>query len=284
MVLMPGEDIEIDVTFAPKGGDPGTRTASVKFTLDGPKEVVAELTGEAGTRTLAVNPTAISFPMTTFGKYQRRTVAITNTGTMPVELSEIVVSPDNGTFEVGKIDRMEIPAGATEYLEVTFVAPGAPGTTEATLDVRGNMTNVAQVLLSGPSAGKTKKQDDNPNSTIPSQIGVIEDGVDAADGLENLSTSGVETGSGVAGMTLRQSIPNPGRDLVEISYVLANPGQVELALYDASGRLVRVIDAGDRPAGERTVRVDVRDLAGGVYHYRLMANGATLTRSLSVVM
>ena len=98
-----------------------------------------------------------------------------------------------------------------------------------------------------------------------------------------MSVSGVAGEVTAGGVALRQSVPNPSRDVAEISYTLPTRGEVTLALYDGNGRLVRVLEQGMREAGEQRVMVRVSDLSSGVYHYRLTAAGHTLAQTMTVV-
>jgi hypothetical protein len=75
---------------------------------------------------------------------------------------------------------------------------------------------------------------------------------------------------------LRQNHPNPFNPTTTISFALASSMQVSVAVYDASGRLVRSLVEGVRDAGPNEVTWDGRDDAGnrvatGVYLYRLTA-------------
>jgi len=67
-----------------------------------------------------------------------------------------------------------------------------------------------------------------------------------------------------------------------VKYRLAEEGEMELRLYDDRGREVRVLDRGRRESGDHVVRFRVDDLSSGVYHYRLIANGQALSRSMTV--
>jgi len=282
-MIQPGEELELGVVFAPTGA-PGDRSAMLKVTAGNNIEVTADLTGMAGTRMMEVTPAAINFPGTTVGRYQRRMVTITNTGTMPMRVGQIeVTGADMANFQVGTLPQRDIEPGYSERVEVTFV-PGAQGTPTATLVINGNATNApGQVLLSG-TAFKTKNPDDDDPS-IPGRGVSDRDAV--RNGLEHpedgLSVSGVEMATSVAGVTLYQSVPNPARDVVEISYSLVKGADVELGLYDVSGRLVRVLESGSRQAGENSVRIAVGDLAVGTYHYRLTVDGHSLSRTLTIV-
>ncbi|MFH1501598.1 MAG: M6 family metalloprotease domain-containing protein, partial [Candidatus Eisenbacteria bacterium] len=73
--------------------------------------------------------------------------------------------------------------------------------------------------------------------------------------------------------------PNPLNPGTSISYGLPEPGgRVTLRVYDVSGRLVRTLENGHRPAGRYTAHWDGTDstgapVASGVYFYRLEAPG-----------
>ncbi len=77
---------------------------------------------------------------------------------------------------------------------------------------------------------------------------------------------------------LSQNFPNPFNPTTKIDYVIINPSQVSLKVYDAAGRLVRTLVDGEQPRGMYSVGVDARGLASGVYFYQLIAtprSGAT---------
>jgi hypothetical protein len=89
--------------------------------------------------------------------------------------------------------------------------------------------------------------------------------------------------AGASGIRLLPSTPNPFRLDTAIHYTLPAAVDVHLAVYDAAGRLVRVLESARRPAGSHRVVWDGRSgdgrrVAGGVYFYRLRAGGEALTR------
>ncbi len=70
--------------------------------------------------------------------------------------------------------------------------------------------------------------------------------------------------------------PNPFNPRTSISFALDQPAQVSLDIFDARGRFVRSLLAGETPAGPQTVTwnglsSDGRAAAAGVYFYRLLA-------------
>jgi hypothetical protein len=82
---------------------------------------------------------------------------------------------------------------------------------------------------------------------------------------------------------LEAARPNPFRDGTRIAFELPAAGDVDLAIYDVTGRLVRTLATGPHPAGARTVTWDGADESGrraaaGVYFVRLRAGDEVRTR------
>lgn len=89
---------------------------------------------------------------------------------------------------------------------------------------------------------------------------------------------------------LGPAFPNPMRDQTEIPFTPASEIRppLSLAIYDASGRLVRVLTSHQSRAASHSFIWDGRDSEGrpvgsGVYFYRLEAGSFTATQKLVVV-
>ena len=104
--------------------------------------------------------------------------------------------------------------------------------------------------------------------------------------LEPLETTSVGDDRPAAVTRLRQNAPNPfASGGTRIAFSLAEPGEVSLRIYDAGGRLVRVLADGPRAAGVHEESWDGRDgrgrwAASGVYYYRLDARAFSRTRRM----
>jgi len=82
--------------------------------------------------------------------------------------------------------------------------------------------------------------------------------------------------------------PNPTRSGMRFQFSLAREGRVRAQLFDLSGHLIAKILDGDFTAGLHAAGWDGRTLEGssaapGMYYLSLSANGARLTRQVSVI-
>lgn len=89
------------------------------------------------------------------------------------------------------------------------------------------------------------------------------------------------------GFFLAPAAPNPFRQHVTFAYYLPSAQSVRLAIFDAAGRLVKVLVDRSEPAGPHAVLWQGRDeqdiaVAAGVYFCRLEAGDQTQTRKVIV--
>jgi hypothetical protein len=79
--------------------------------------------------------------------------------------------------------------------------------------------------------------------------------------------------------------PSPFRAATRIAWGTRDAGRVDLRVYDVRGREVRVLEGGERTAGEYAATWDGRDAHGaiaepGVYFLRLRSGGRAVTRRI----
>jgi hypothetical protein len=85
-----------------------------------------------------------------------------------------------------------------------------------------------------------------------------------------------------------QAYPNPTSDQMTVSLTLANAGNLDLELYDVTGKQVLVISSGGasstmHPAGTFDLPVDLSGLASGSYILAARLPGQLLEQSIVVV-
>jgi hypothetical protein len=88
-----------------------------------------------------------------------------------------------------------------------------------------------------------------------------------------------------AASVLHQNVPNPVNPTTTIAFDLAQPGPVQLRVFDVAGRLVRTLVTGRRAAGPHAVTWNGLDdrgarVASGLYFYALHAGGEVVTRRM----
>src|SRR5262249_44792704 len=81
---------------------------------------------------------------------------------------------------------------------------------------------------------------------------------------------------------LGRSVPNPSKGQTSFEFSLPRQEPAELAISDLGGRRVATLVNGALSAGEHRVHWDSREVASGVYFYRLTAGGETAVRKLLV--
>jgi hypothetical protein len=84
---------------------------------------------------------------------------------------------------------------------------------------------------------------------------------------------------------LAQSAPNPFRGSTALRFAIPAAGPVRLTVFNVAGRRVADLVNGTLPAGTHTVSwngrdADGRNVASGVYLYRLEAAGERLTKEM----
>jgi hypothetical protein len=94
-----------------------------------------------------------------------------------------------------------------------------------------------------------------------------------------------DAGGGRTAALRARALPNPGAGDIRILFENAQAGPVEVAIYDARGRRVRLLEDGWRGAGNHEVSWDGRDddgrpLPGGVFLARIRASGESLTEKI----
>jgi len=83
--------------------------------------------------------------------------------------------------------------------------------------------------------------------------------------------------------SLDQNYPNPFNATTNISFSLADAGNVSLNVYDIAGRLVVTLVDGQMDAGQHVVVWDASSVSSGVYFYKLATADYTATKSMNLL-
>ncbi len=77
--------------------------------------------------------------------------------------------------------------------------------------------------------------------------------------------------------------PNPSRCIANIIYNLNKSGNVKISLYDATGRLLNILENESKSAGTHTLTLDNHSLSNGIYFVRVESPEGTATRMMIIV-
>jgi hypothetical protein len=68
---------------------------------------------------------------------------------------------------------------------------------------------------------------------------------------------------------LSQNFPNPFNPSTTFNYSLKNAGDVQIEIFDASGKEIKKIVDGYRAAGSYQVNFSAGNLPSGIYYYKI---------------
>ena len=98
-----------------------------------------------------------------------------------------------------------------------------------------------------------------------------------------VSHVGEDSTQEIGGFEISQNHPNPFNPITTIGYTLPGREHVRVAVIDILGQEIAVLTDGIQEAGEHIVQRDAREMASGVYFYRLNASGRSITRKMLLV-
>ena len=82
---------------------------------------------------------------------------------------------------------------------------------------------------------------------------------------------------------LHQNYPNPFNPSTTIKYAVPNTSQVSIKVYDMTGQEVASLVNEMKEAGTYEIKFDARNLASGIYIYRMIADNFTSVKKLNVL-
>lgn len=147
--------------------------------------------------------------------------------------------------------------------------------------VTGRVTDTEEAPVAGASIRFI--DEDNPQDAFGDTT--------AGDGsysvLLSLPTS-IETGAVPGGFQLFPNYPNPFNSSTLIPYSLAEPGHIELTVYNLLGQRVRTLEDSHLPAGGHAAAWDGRGdngnwVSAGVYLYRLQLEGQAAAGKMTLI-
>lgn len=157
ITLSPGEKLDLGVVLLPDtNGADGMREVEVLIILANGDTARARVTGYAGRRTLEVSPASLfEGGQVEIGQSLRRYVVVTNSGTLPVKLTNVTITgPNAAEYAVWVPALRVLEPGESDFYEVSY-EPTTPGAHSGTLEIHSNGTNGVQTVMLGGEAMST---------------------------------------------------------------------------------------------------------------------------------
>lgn len=156
----------------------------------------------------------------------------------------------------------------------------------------GVSDNSGNYTIKGLTPGSYKVSADAPgyNKGTSTSASVSYDAVgNPVTTTTNLSISGVlgNDGGNVSNspntFAMEQNFPNPFNPSTTISYTMAQSSNVTLKIYNVIGQLVETLVDSYQEAGSYSISFNATSLSSGVYFYRLEAQGAVVTKKMTLL-
>jgi hypothetical protein len=142
----------------------------------------------------------------------------------------------------------------------------------------GGLNDLQSIAMNGKSNFTYVDETAVPGKSYRYMIGVVDGEGEFVSPIQSFTMPSAST-------RLEQNSPNPFNPQTAIRFSLSSKENVTLAIYDVSGRLVRVLMSGAQDTGTHSITWDGRNDAGatvgsGVYFYRLDAGKFTATKKM----
>ncbi|MCW8824267.1 MAG: T9SS type A sorting domain-containing protein [Ignavibacteriaceae bacterium] len=246
----------------------------VKVSIDGGLTFPFTIFDKAGDELATVAPTSNSFVPTSSGDWATFSYPLENIVTFS---SVSVQSPNGGEVWV---------AGETEDITWSGV-----NVNDVKIELStNNGTDWSTIIESTPNTGSyswvVTAQDSSDECLI--RITNVENGFvyDVSDGvftIDVVSSLGEELESNPTEFNLAQNYPNPFNPSTTIRYAVPKTSQVSIKIYDLTGQEVASLVNEVKEVGTYEVKFDARNLASGVYLYKMIAGDFSSIKKLNVL-
>jgi hypothetical protein len=129
----------------------------------------------------------------------------------------------------------------------------------------GPFERLTAALVTGGSPYRYVDREAPSGATLYYRLGAV----DRRGREEMMGMVSIVAGGRIARTELLPNAPNPFVASTDLRFALVRTEPVRLSIFDTRGRLVRVLSAGERPAGVHVLRWDGRDTSG-----RTVASGS----------
>jgi len=171
------------------------------------------------------------------------------------------------------------PVRENSYSPTCSPAPvGEIATFPLQTDDNSHWTKVNTSLITGTNPYSFTDRDITPNTNYEYKLEAV-----VSDKNETLGTTECTSGKGTPGsFDITRIYPTPASSQISIDVIIPEQSDIDIAIYDITGRRVATVVSGLYNSGEYTITSDVSGLSDGVYIVRM--TGEDLSASKSFVI
>jgi len=139
-------------------------------------------------------------------------------------------------------------------------------------------TKVNTSLITGTNPYSYTDRDITPDTNYEYKLEAV-----VSDRQETLGTTSVDSGRGTPeSFDIVRIYPTPADDRISIDVIIPEQSDIDIAIYDITGRRVATVASGLYNSGEYTITGDVSGLTNGVYIMRMTAGGLSASKRFVV--
>jgi len=204
---------------------------------------------------------------------------------LAIDLTSFSAKPNNDAITLNwSISTDEDISGFNLYRRVdsptlyTLPTVGEIATFPLQTDDNTQWTRVNTSLITGTNPYSFTDRDITPETNYEYKLEAV-----VSDRQETLGTTECTSGKGTPGsFDIVRIYPTPANDRTSIDVVIPEEADIDIAIYDISGRRVRTIASGQYNEGEYTLSSYITGLTNGVYIVRMTANGFSSSKNFVV--
>jgi len=83
--------------------------------------------------------------------------------------------------------------------------------------------------------------------------------------------------------SLHQNYPNPFNPTTIIAFEISDRANIQLTIYDAAGKEIKVLVNGIKSAGKYEIEWDASEYPSGIYFYKLESNSLSETKKMALI-
>ena len=139
-------------------------------------------------------------------------------------------------------------------------------------------TKVNTSLITGTNPYSYTDRDITPNTKYEYKLEAV-----MSDRQETLGTTECTSGKGApSSFEIARVYPTPADDRISIDVIIPEQADIDISIYDITGRRVSTIASGLYNTGEYTITSNVSSLTDGVYLVRMTAGGLSASKRFVV--